>query len=62
MMIKKRVRDEYSSYEAQHDEYKTLCYCSNCNEYLGAKDSTYLESNNTLNKDMKFCPKCGEHV
>lgn len=62
MMIKKRVLDKYSSCRAQHDEYITRCYCSNCNEYLGATDSTYLESNNTLSKDMRFCPYCGEHV
>ena len=43
MMIEKRVLDEYSSCRAQHDEYITRCYCSNCNEYLGAKDSTYLK-------------------
>lgn len=62
MMIKKRVLDEYSSCSAQHDEYITRYYCSNCNEYLGATDSTYLKSNNTLSKDMRFCPYCGKHV
>lgn len=62
MMIKKRVLDEYSSCSAQHDEYITRCYCSNCNKYLGATDSTYLKSNNTLSKDMRFCPYCGKHV
>jgi hypothetical protein len=61
-MIEKRVLDKYSSYEAQHDEYITKCYCSNCNEYLGAKGSTYLESNNTLDGNMRFCPKCGKHI
>ena len=59
-MIEKRVWDKYSSYDAQHDEFITECYCSNCGEYLGAKDSTYLESNNTLNDNMRFCPKCGK--
>lgn len=48
--------------EETYDEYITRCYCSNCNEYLGAKDSTYLDSNNTLSKDMRFCPYCGKHV
>lgn len=62
MMIEKRVLDKYSSCRAQHDEYITRCYCSNCNEYLGAKDSTYLDSNNTLSKDMRICPYCGKHV
>lgn len=59
-MIERRVLDKYSSYKAQHDEYITECYCSSCGEYLGVKDSTYLKSNNTLNNNMIFCPKCGK--
>lgn len=60
MIRTKRVNDKYDSYQAQHDEYKTECYCSECGGYLGSKDFTYkiahlLEFDNTA----KFCKHCG---
>ena len=61
-MIKtERVYDEYGSYNAQHDEYKTNCYCSECGEFLGCKDFTYrCARNNEWSSKMRFCPYCGK--
>lgn len=63
-MIKtERVYDEYGSYNAQHDEYKTNCYCSECNEFLGSKDFTYcITRSNKLNPKMRYCPYCGKSL
>ena len=65
-MIKtERVYDEYGSYNAQHDEYKTNCYCSECGEYLGSTDFTYRSREkrvNQFNTNYKFCPYCGSRL
>lgn len=61
MIETKRVYDERGSHEAQHDEYKTNCYCSECGKFLGSKDFTYrpCRSNWDVSK-MKYCPYCGK--
>ena len=60
-LIKKRnVWDNWDSYSAQHDEYRTDCYCSECGEYLGSTDYTYrIKHSNELDPNMNFCPYCG---
>lgn len=62
-IVKKRnVWDEWDSSSAQHDEYRTDCYCSECGEYLGSTDFTYRKGImrvNQFNTNYKFCPFCG---
>lgn len=60
-LVKKiKVWDEKDSSSAQHDEYRTDCYCSECGEYLGSTDFTYRVAHiNEIDKNMKFCPYCG---
>lgn len=60
-LVKKRnIWDERDSSSAQHDEYRTDCYCSECGEYLGSTDFTYrVTHTNKIDRNMKFCPYCG---
>lgn len=63
-LVKKRnIWDERDSSSAQHDEYRTDCYCSECGEYLGSTDFTYrVTHTNEIDRNMKFCPYCGSSV
>jgi len=60
MLKTKRVRNEHDSYLAQHDEFETECYCSECGNYLGSKNFTYQVAHSyQLDAKMKFCKYCG---
>lgn len=65
-LIKKyKIWDKWDSYNAQHDEYRTDCYCSECREYLGSTDYTYRPTAkriNELDPNMKFCKYCGSSL
>lgn len=65
-LVKKiKVWDEKDSSSAQHDEYRTDCYCSECGEYLGSTDFTYRSREkrvNQFNINYKFCPYCGSSL
>lgn len=62
-LVKKRnIWDKWDSASAQHDEYRTDCYCSECEKYLGSTDFTYrvgVIRVNQFNLNYKFCPYCG---
>lgn len=56
-----KVHDENDSQRAQHDEYRTDCYCDECGKYLGSKNFTYMVVHlNLIDPNMKFCPYCGK--
>ena len=60
MLKTKRVREEYDSYLAQHDEFSTECICSECGGHLGNKDYTYRCAHlGEFDSDVKFCKYCG---
>lgn len=65
-LIKKRnIWDKWDSYNAQHDEYRTDCYCSECGEYLGSTDYTYRPMAKRINEfdpNTKFCKYCGSQL
>lgn len=57
------MRDKYACYIAQHDEYKTECYCEHCGYYLGDKDSTHSAGvSKIFDEETNFCPKCGNFL
>lgn len=56
-----RVSDRYGCYIAQHDEYKTQCYCEHCGHYLGDKDFTHpAGKEHVFDEESRFCPRCGK--
>lgn len=60
MIRTERVHDYWDTYTAQHDEYRTDCYCSECGKYLGSTDFTHkVTHKNEFDRDMNFCPYCG---
>ena len=60
MLVTKRVRNEYDSYIAQHDEFETQCSCSECGGYLGSKDFTHDTGHiGEFDYKTKFCKYCG---
>lgn len=62
-MKTERIRDEYASYIAQHDEFVTACYCENCGHILGYKDFSHPScSGHKFDKNTNFCPKCGKSL
>lgn len=62
LVKKTNVWAKWDSANAQHDEYRTDCYCSECGEYLGSTDFTYRPTAKRVyqfNLNYKFCPYCG---
>ena len=63
-LVKKiNIWDKWDSASAQHDEYRTDCYCSECGKYLGSTDFTHrVEHKNEFDREMRFCPYCGRSL